>query len=119
MANTPTIKGNNKVLWGTNGLYGEGVITESGSTRLTGDKVEIEDNDGSAVAVIYFNDKHECSFTMVIQTAAPELARGDAITIGGVTDALVDDVETVWERRDVRKLRVNATKYSGITAAGS
>lgn len=118
MANTPVIKGNNTVLWGTGGLYGTGEIVESGSTRLTGDKLEIEDNDGFVVTAIFFNDKHECSFSMVVKTTVPTLKRGDAITIGGVADALVDDMETVWERRDVRKVRVNATKYSGLTVAG-
>lgn len=117
-ANTPTIKGNTTVLWGTDGLYAAGEVVESGSERLTGDKVEIEDNNGFVVSVIYFNDKRECTFSMIVKTTAPTLARGDAITIGGVVGALVDDTEIVWERRDVRKYKVNATKYDGLTIGG-
>lgn len=118
MSSNPNIVGDNTVIFGSNGVYGTGQIVEDGNKRLTGDKLEIQDNDGNVVTVIYFNDKNECSFLMVVKTAAPSLARGDAITIGGVADCLVDDTEEIWRRGDVRKFRVNATRYAALVVAG-
>lgn len=116
MNNTPVIIGDDSVIWGTNGVYGEGNIVASGSKRLTGEKLEVHNNNGFTVAAIYFDDKKECQFEMIVKTAAPELSRGDALTIGGQVDCLLDDMETLWEQRGVKRVRVNATKYALVSA---
>jgi hypothetical protein len=113
----PVIRGDNTVLWGANGVFtgtGAGHIL-SGSKQLQGEKVEIQDNNGATVAVIYFDNKNVCRFEMVVKTAAPTLARGDGMTICGVAYALIDEVEELWESKGVRKLRVSATNYENIT----
>lgn len=113
----PVIRGDNTLLWGTNGVYngtGAGLIL-SGSKQLTGEKHEVQDNNGATVAVLFFDNKTTCRFEMIVKTAAPALARGDGITICGVAYALIDDVEEVWAQRDNRKLRVTATNYENIT----
>lgn len=114
----PVIRGDNTVLWGTSGVYsgsGAGFIT-TGRKRATAEKLEIKDNNGFTVATIYFDNKTECEFEMIVKTAAPTLAIGDGLTICGVAYALVDDFEEMWAQADVRKLRVKATNYVGITA---
>jgi hypothetical protein len=116
MSNVPVIRGDNTVLFGSEGVYtGNGIIT-GGNKRLNGEKLEVADETGYIVAVIYFNEKNECSFEMIVKTAAPDLERGDEIEICGVAACLVDDTELIFANKDVQKFRVNATKYAGIAA---
>lgn len=117
MPEEPIIVGDTSVVWGTDGVYSEGYIV-SASDRRTGEKLEIQDNNGFTAAVIYFDHKNECQFEMVVKASAPDLKRGDAISIGGVADCLVDDTEKVWGNREVQRFRVNATKYDSITVGG-
>lgn len=118
MPNNPTIKGDNTVLWGTTGVYsGTGVgYVKSGRKRAYAEKLEVQDGDGFTVAVLYFDHKHDLEFEMVVKTAAPAIAIGDGLTICAIAFALVDEVEEMWADKDVRKLRVKATKYQAITA---
>lgn len=115
MANNPVIKGDNTVLFGSGGYYSGNGIVVSGNKKLSGDKLEVKDENGYVVATIYFNDKNEFSFEMIVKTAAPDLDRGDQITVAGVVNALVDDTEEMWKQDDVRRVRVNATRYLGMT----
>lgn len=116
MSNVPVIKGDNTVLFGADGVYsGSGIIT-GGNKKSEAEKLEVIDENGFVVSVIYFNNKKECSFDMVVKTAAPDLAPGDTITICGVALCLVDNCEEIWAQKDVRKFRVSATKYAGITS---
>lgn len=115
---SPAIKGDSTILWGADGVFtasGCGFVT-TGSSELTGEKVEIKDKLGFTVAVVYFDDKKNMSFEAVISTAAPTLARGDAATICGIAYTLIDSVEELWANNDARKYRVRATNYTGITA---
>jgi len=118
--NNPTIVGDNSVLWGANGVFngtGSGIVT-SGSDELTGEKVEVQDELGQTVAVIYYDDKNNLEFEAIIKTSAPELARGDGLTICGHEFALVDTVTLLWGNKENQKYRVKATKYAAIAAAG-
>jgi len=118
MAN-PTIKGDNTILWGAGGVYaatGAGFVTR-GSKELTGEKTEIKDKDGFTVAVVYFDEKKNVQFEAIVSTAAPALARGDAATICGVANCLIDRVEELWENQDARKYRVYATNYTALVLA--
>lgn len=113
MSNIATIVGDNTVLFGTEGYYsGSGVIT-SGNKKLEGDKLDLKDENGFTFATIYFDDKNQFSFEMIVKTAAPELARGDLITVAGVANAEVQDTEEIWGNTAERKFRVNATRYLG------
>lgn len=114
MPNNPTIKGDNTVIWGTGGNYAGGIITSCSKDNTT-EKLEVLDNNGYTVAVIYFNQKGECEFEMIVQTSAPTLAHGDQITICGAVNALVENTKQVWAQRDVCKFQVKATKYTGMT----
>lgn len=114
---SPRIVGDNTILFGTAGVYGSGIIVSSASNKLDGDKLEIKDNKGSVTTVIYFNDKNQCSFEMLVSAAAPTLARGDAITIGGVVNCLVDNTELKWTNDNTQKFTVNATRYPNVTIA--
>jgi DNA/RNA endonuclease YhcR with UshA esterase domain len=116
MPGTPTLKGDNTVLFGSTGGYATGIIT-SATKRSGSEKLEIKDNNGYTVTVVYFDHKKQCEFEMIVQTAAPTLTQGDAVTIGGVANCLVDDTEEMWSNTDVRKFRVRATKYEGMTLA--
>lgn len=116
MPEEPIIVGDQSVVWGTEGVYSEGYVV-SANNRRTGEKLEIQDNNGFTVAVIYFDHKNECQFEIMVKTAAPALERGDAITIGGVANCLVDDTDKVWGNREVQRLRVTATKYDGVVIA--
>lgn len=116
MPSSPTIKGDNTVVWGTGGVYASGIITR-GSVKTTGEKFLVKDNNGFTVTAIYFDDRNEASFEMITQTSDPSLARGDYITIGGVANCIVEEVEKMWEQGGVRKFAVTAVKYSQIPSA--
>jgi hypothetical protein len=116
--NNPVIRGDSSVLWGANGVYngtGSGIV-QTGSDELTGEKLEVQDELGQTVAVIFFDDKHNVEFEAIIKTSAPTIARGDGLTICGIAYALVDTVTKLWENKGVQKYRVRATKYSAIAA---
>lgn len=116
MPNNPTIRGDNSVLWGAGGVYdgtGVGYVT-TGRHRAYSEKVEIQDENGYTVAVVYFDEKNDVEFEMVIKTSAPAIAVGDGVTICGIAYALVDEVEKMWEQRGVQKFRVKATNYVAI-----
>ena len=114
MPTTPVIKGDNTIVWGSDGVYSSGIIT-SGRKRRSAQKTQIADNNGFTVTVIYFDHNNQCEFEAVVQTAVPSLEIGDQIEIGGVTGALIDDIETMWENTREKKYRVVATAYDGLT----
>lgn len=114
MPTTPTIKGDNTIVWGSDGVYSSGIIV-SGRKRRSAQKVLIKDNNGFTVAVIYFDHNNQCEFEAVVQTAVPTLEIGDQIEIGGVAACLIDDIETMWENEREKKYRVVATAYDGLS----
>lgn len=116
-SNNPTITGDNTVLFGTNGYYSGSGVVIGGNNKLTGDKLDLLDENGFVFATIYFNDKNEFSFEMIVKTAAPTLGRGDLITVGGVANAEVQDTELIYAQTAERRYRVNAIRYSGKTHA--
>jgi hypothetical protein len=105
------IKGNQLITWGTGAAAGLGVV-QSASTKLGGEKVELQDEDGETFCVIYFDDKNECEFEALMQSGVTPPDRGATITIGGVTAALVDEVELRWANKDAQRISIRATKYS-------
>lgn len=116
MSTTALIKGDNTVLWGARGGTTISGIATSVRDQLTGEMVEIPDDIGFTVAVVFFNDKHECEVELIVQTSYPSMARGDIVTIMGNTNCLVTEVEKVWENKQARKLRVKATAFTAITS---
>lgn len=113
MSTTPTIKGNNTILWGSGGLRASGLISR-GRVSRTSDKSFVLDNNGFTSAVIYFNHRNETEFEAVVETALPEIAIGDPIEVGGIASCLVDDIEIMWENNRERKYRISATAYDGV-----
>ncbi len=111
-----TIKGDSSVLWGVRGKVGSTVtgILQSVRDQLTGEMVEIPDDVGFTVAVVLFNDKHECEATVLVQTAFPVFARGDVVSIAGNTAVIVTDMEKNWENKGVAKYTIKGTQWSGI-----
>lgn len=115
--NNPTIVGDNTVIWGTGGIYsGTGIITDA-EVGDSSDKMEIQDENGFTVAVIYFNQKNECQFNMIVKTSMPTLEIGDLISIGGVANCQVENIRRMWKQNDVAKYAITAVRYSGLTPA--
>lgn len=114
MPGSPTIVGDNTVLWGSGGVYGSGIITR-GNKQTTGEKVLVKDNNGFTVTAIYFDDQHRCSFEMIVQTEAPDFERGDLITVCGVAKCIVEDFNLLFEQAGVRKFTCDAVRYLGMT----
>jgi hypothetical protein len=107
------IKGNNTIVWGAGDAGSLGKI-QSGSRKLGGDKVELLDDDGEVFSAIYFNDKNECEFEAVFLSTVTLPERGDTITIGGVANALVDDLEEKWANNNAKMFTIRATKYANF-----
>ena len=107
------IKGNNTIIWGAGSVSTMGKI-QSGSKKLGGDKVELLDENGEVFSAVYFNDKNECEFEAIFLAAVILPARGDAITIAGVVNALVDDLEEKWSNNNAKMFIIRATKYANF-----
>lgn len=107
------IKGNNTITWGAGDGASVGKV-QSASNKLGGDKVELLDENGETFSVIYFNDKNECEFEAITLAAVTPPVRGDAITIGGVANCLVDEVELKWANKTAKMIVVRATKYANF-----
>lgn len=117
MPNNPTIKGDNTVLWGTgSGTTLAGIIVRV-RNQLTGEMVEVPDENGFTVAAIYFNDRNECEVEMIVKSTFPALTRGEEVTIMGIAGCQVQDYEKVWEQKGVKKYTVKATKWAGMAAS--
>ena len=118
-SNNPVITGDNTVLFGTNGYYSGSGVVVSGNKKLEGDRLDLRDENGFVFTSIYFDDKNQFSFEMIVKTAAPELERGDLITVAGVANAEVQDTELIYEQTRERRYRVNATRFLGKDVGGS
>lgn len=114
--NNAVIKGEGTVLWGTAEGSGVAGIIVSVRDTLTGEMVEVPDENGFTVAAIFFNDKNEGEVELIVKASYPALKRGDDVTIMGVSGYLCQEVERMWEQKGVRKLRVKAVKFSGMAA---
>ncbi|PTY03898.1 hypothetical protein DB346_03000 [Verrucomicrobia bacterium LW23] len=109
----PVIRGDNTVIWGSNGVFNTGYI-KSAKKSNTSDKVEVQDNTGYVVTTIYFNHKGECEFTMVVRGAIPEFNSGDLITVAGLVNCQVDNADVNWAQAGVVEMSIKATKYAKI-----
>ena len=107
------IKGNNTITWGAGGAGSLGKI-QSGSRKLSGDKVELLDENGEVFSAIYFNNKNECEFEAVFLSTVTLPSRGDTITIGGIASCLVDDIEEKWANNNAKMFTIRATKYANF-----
>lgn len=107
------IKGNNTITWGAGSVSTMGKI-QSGTKKLGGDKVELLDENGEVFCVVYFNDKNECEFEAIFLSSVVLPARGDQITIAGVVNALVDDIEEKWANNNAKMFTIRATKYANF-----
>lgn len=107
-----TIVGDGDITFSTDdvGYTAVGTIL-SGSQKRTGDLVELKDRQGNVFATIYFNDKDECEIEALwISTYTPP-ARGDLISIMGLTNVEVQDWEKKWENERETKFSLRCTKY--------
>ncbi|BET67208.1 hypothetical protein ASA1KI_21260 [Opitutales bacterium ASA1] len=116
MPGSPTIKGDNTVLFGSGGLYATGII-ESGTLRKIAEVVLVPDNNGYDVSKIYFNERKEADINVIVQTAAPDLDTGDEVTVKTEAGFLVDETTETWAQKNVRKFNFKATKHMGMTLA--
>lgn len=108
-----TIKGDTSVLWGAGALYATGVIS-GGSIVTSSEEVLVPNNDGEDIASVLFNVRKEATINIIVQTAAPTLAIGDAITVKGEEGFLVKRCEETFANKDVRKYSVNAVKHASL-----
>ena len=114
MSNNPTIVGDNTVLWGTSGVSDyTGYVTSARKVKNS-KKEEIPDINGFTIAAVLYDHKTALEFEMTISTAAPDSERGDLITICGVENCMIDEIEEMWAKDKVRMYRITATKYEGM-----
>lgn len=96
------------------GYTGIGVIVNA-SRKDGGDKLELKDRQGNVFAVVYFNDKNECEFESIFDSSVTIPVRGDAISVCGKTNVLVDEIEHKWENEKERMLTIRGTRYAHLT----
>jgi len=114
-APNPVIKGDSTILWGTGSVYSGGLVVSATLTK-NAEAQEVADTNGFAAAVVFFNNKQDIECEIIIQTAAPSIEIGDAVSICGVTGCIVQPggFQQMWEQKGVRKCRLKATKYTNF-----
>ena len=101
---------------GTDGVGYTAIGTIVGANRSDeGDILELKDRKGSVFAVIYFNDKNECSIDVIFDSTVTIPVRGDALDLCGLVDVLCKTIRHVWANEKERMLTIEATRYSGVT----
>lgn len=87
----------------------------SGGDKETSDKLEIKDRYGNVVAVIYFNDKHECTIEVIFDSTVTLPGIGDTISVAGLVNVIVDSIEKKWEQAKEKMVSIAATMYPLVT----
>lgn len=115
MADTQTqsvkFVGNRQVVWGTDGTYENGFIVDNASVKNASDQTAIADNNGNTVLLVFFNERKECSITVLANKDATIPAAGDAITIANVANCIVTDATENWTKGAAKSISINATFY--------
>jgi hypothetical protein len=116
MAENYLIVGDDRdVVFGTEdvGYAGIGTIV-SASHKHGGDKLEIKGRSGGVICVIYFNEKDECEIEAIFDSTITLPARGDTLSLCGLTLALCEEWEKKWENEKECILTIRATRYEAI-----
>lgn len=122
MGNTYRIVGTSDgaadVEFGTDGVgYTTVGQVQSGSQKISGDKLELKTRKGNTFCVIYFNETGECQIEAIWDNDYADPARGDAIDLCGLTSVLVEDIEHKWAVGKERSISITARKYAAVTVA--
>ena len=112
----PIKQGNDKIIWGTNGVYNEGVIIEDFDDEPIVEEAQIANNDGFTVTHVMIPDGREFSFTMVCQTNVRLPQTGDIMTVAGQACTCVKAAPKK-KRKAEMTAKVTAKKYAAITYA--
>ena len=108
MASTVMMKGQ-KVVWGTTGL-GEpvgGGICVNGSVQKAGQHDPVEDENGSRIGMVIYDETYTISLTAVMKAAGTPPAIGDKITCAGVS-GYVTDVKRDWQNKGKMQMSITA-----------
>ncbi len=116
MSNNYLVIGSGNPEFGTDGVGYTAIGVITGAERDdSGDKLELKDRQGNVIAVIYYNDKNECSIDVIFDADATLPVRGDAINVCGLTGVLVDSLTHKWENEKNRMLSIKGTRYANLT----
>lgn len=105
-----TIKGDNTIVWGTDGNYSIGYV-QSVKDLETGDEAMVEDGNGNAVALILFNARHELEAEIIVKAGDTLPHRGDDITIAGQNGTCLE-VDKNWQNKGALKATIKAKKLA-------
>jgi secreted protein with Ig-like and vWFA domain len=101
------------VVWGssTAGTLSHGKILSA--DKKSGSKLfEQEDEDGETYAPIFYDQTTEISVEILANAAAALPDPGDALTVVGVTDALVIDATMKWASGQTKKIAMTLKKWT-------
>ena len=96
-------------------------IANQFTRRKAGSKTEVKDGKGNTVSVVYFDNRVEVNFDVLIKVTdgVTEPERGDIIALydnDGTTTAnyLVDDPVTNWKAGETVSMTISATYYPNV-----
>jgi len=110
------------IVWGSNDIYTEGVIVDSGDESALVIEERIEDNDGFTAVLILLDDGNEVKVTFVFETDQTPPAIGDDVELFGVEDYVVTGVSKAAKRKSAMMMTITAKRYNGLaeeTSPGS
>lgn len=108
MANINYIGTGQNIVWGTGDITsptGGGVVV-SASNRETGETIPVLDNKGIPDGMVIVPGLQEASIECYakINTAPPAIA---SVATVGNTNVYVESVESMWEQKGIKKLRLS------------
>lgn len=108
-----SIKLSDEVVWGASGAgsgassYGKVITCNKKSTVK---QHEEQDEDGEPFSLVLYDQREELTLEILAGKTAVQPALGATITIGGVTDVIITEAETIWKRGDTKKFQVSGWK---------
>ena len=116
MSATLKMKTGVTAVWGTSaaGDAGYGKVI-SARKRHTGEMEKLPDEDGETCGIVLFDESDELELVVMCKSTMTEPTRGNSIVISGVTGIILD-FEINWEQKSVKKMSLNATKWTATLA---
>lgn len=113
MPGTPDIKGNNTIIWGTDGLYGSGTVLKV-RKRRTAETKKIKDNKGFTQTRVAYDHSYEYEVECLVETDVPDIEINDQVTVQGIETCLADEVEVNWEQEGEAKWTLTVTSHDAL-----
>lgn len=77
----------------------------------------IPDRYGNTVAIVYFDFQNKCTINVIFDSTVTLPDIGDALSLCGLTDVLVDNIGLKWATEKEKMVTIEATRFANLTVS--